>query len=143
MKTRITVFAALLAVLLFMPVAAPAQMAGQQYLFHVDIPFAFVAAAIHLPAGHYHVYHPGDPNLLILQKDDNRERAVVYIHTSETDGKNAGTKLVFNKYGDQYFLAQVWTEGDREMHLAFKCKAEQIQAARVEKPDVRVVLAKK
>jgi hypothetical protein len=143
MKTRIIVGATLLALILVVPIALQAQMAGQQYLFHVDIPFPFTAAGIHLPAGHYHVYHPGDPYLLILQKDDNRARAVVYVHTSETDSKAVSTKLVFSKYGDQHFLAQAWTERDREMHTAFKCKAEQILVAQFEKPEAKVVVARK
>jgi hypothetical protein len=143
MKTRIMVATTLLALILLAPFAGQAQMAGQQFLFHVDIPFLFVAAGTHLPAGHYHVYHPGDPNLLILHKDDNRARAVVYIQASETEAKAASTKLVFNKYGDKYFLSQVWTERDREVHQAFKCKAEQTLAAKLQNPEVKVVLARK
>ena len=142
MKLRSMAGATLLALLLFTPIVLQAQLAGQQYLFHVDIPFAFTAAGNHLPAGHYHVYHPGDPNLLILQKDDNLARAVVYIHASETRSKDASTKLVFNKYGDFYFLAQVWTEGNREMHAALKCKAEQQLAQTFDKPTAVAVLAK-
>ena len=140
MKARI-MGTMLLTIVLLAPITLQAQI--PQHLFHADIPFPFVAAGTHLPAGHYHVSNPGDPYLLIIQKDDNRARAVVYVHTSETDSKVASTKLVFNKYGDQYFLSQVWTERDRETHLAFKCKAEQILAAKVEKPGVRVVLARK
>jgi hypothetical protein len=142
MKAR-TMGAILLAIALFVPLALQAQMAGQQYLFHVDVPFPFMAGGSHLPAGHYHVYHPSDPNLVILQKDDNMARAVVYAHITETNSESASTKLVFNKYGDVYFLSQVWTENDREMHAALKCKAEQTLAAKYEKPGERVTLAKR
>jgi hypothetical protein len=31
----------------------------------VDIPFTFIAGGVHLPAGQYHVYHPGDPYLSV------------------------------------------------------------------------------
>ncbi len=141
MKAR-TLGAILLTIALFVPLALQAQMAGQQYLFHVDIPFPFIAGGSHLPAGHYHLYHPGDPNLLILQKDDNLARAVVYTHVNETDSESAATKLVFNKYGDQYFLAQAWTERDRDMHAALKCRAEQTLAAKYVKPGERVILAR-
>jgi hypothetical protein len=40
MKTRIMIGASLL-VLMLLPVTLQEQMAGQQYLFHVDIPFPF------------------------------------------------------------------------------------------------------
>lgn len=142
MKARIMVGATLLSLILFAPIALQAQMAGQQSLFQVDIPFAFVAAGSHLPAGHYRVSHPGDPYLVVIQSDDNRARAVVYVHLSEADSKAASTKLVFNKYGDRHFLAQVWTERDREVHQTLKCKAEQVLQAKFEKPEVRVILAK-
>lgn len=142
MKAHMIHVATLLVLILLVPIAMQAQMVGQQYLFHVDIPFPFIASGTHLPAGHYHVYHPGDPNLLILQKDDNLARAVVYAHVTETNSESSNTKLVFNKYGDQHFLAQVWTESDREMHAALKCKAEQTLAAKYEKPGERVILAK-
>ncbi len=143
MKPRIMVGATLLALILLAPLALQAQMAGQQYLFHVDIPFPFVTAGTHLPAGHYHVYHPGDPNLVIIQKDDNRARAVMYVQVSDTDSKAASTKLVFNKYGDQYFLSQVWTERDREVHQTFKCRMERAMMAQVRKPLSVAIAAKR
>jgi len=142
MKTRMIQGLTLLTLILLVPLTLRAQMAIQQPLFHVDIPFAFVAAGNHLPAGHYHLSHAGDPYVVIIQSDDNRARAAVYVHPSETDAKVASTKLVFNKYGDQYFLSQVWTERDREVHQAFKCKAEQILVAKFEKPGVKVILTK-
>ncbi len=141
MKPRIMAVALLFAVFLFAPAALQAQMAGQ-LLFHADIPFPFTAAGTHLPAGHYFVSHPGDPNLVIVQKDDYRARAVLYVHVSEASAKAAGTKLVFNKYGDRHFLSQVWTEGDRETHATLKCKAEQRLAEAFEKPTVVAILAK-
>jgi hypothetical protein len=143
MKTRIIHLAVLLALILLIPAALEAQMPIKQQLFRANIPFAFVAGGVHLPAGHYHVYHPGDPYLVVIEKDDGRARAMVYVHPSATGPSESSTKLVFNKYGDQYFLAQVWTEPDREVHQCFQCRAEQALMAQVGKQQLVVVAAKR
>ncbi len=141
MKSR-SIHAMVLAVVLFASLALHAQAAGQQFLFHIDIPFPFIAGGTPLPAGHYHVYHPGDPYLLTLEKDDYRARAVLYIYTTPADKKVDSTKLVFNKYGEQYFLSQAWTGRDHELHETLKCKAERIWAAKVDRPEHKIISAK-
>jgi hypothetical protein len=99
-----------------------------------------MAGGSHLPAGHYHVYHPGDPYLIVIEKDDGRARAMAYVHPETTKPNESSTKLVFNKYGNQYFLSQVWTEADQQVHHCFKCQMERELMARASKPQV-VVLA--
>ena len=143
MKTRMIHLAALLVLILLIPPSVQAQMAIKQPLFRVDIPFAFVVGGVHLPAGQYHVYHPGDPYLVVIEKDDGRARAMAYIHPSATNASESSTKLVFNKYGDQYFLAQVWTESDRELHQCFKCRTEQTLMAQAGKRQLVIIAAKK
>jgi hypothetical protein len=142
MRTRIIHLAALLAIILAVPALLHAQMAIKQPLFRVDIPFSFVAGGVHLPAGHYHVYHPGDPYLIVIEKDDGRARAMAYVHPSATNADESSTKLVFNKYGDQYFLSQVWTEADREVHQCFKCRMEQTLMAQAGRRQLVVIAAK-
>ncbi len=143
MKIRMIHLAFLLALLLLLPALLHAQMAIKQPLFQVDIPFAFVAGGVHLPPGQYHVYHPGDPYLIVIEKDDGRARAMEYVHPSTTDSRSSSTKLVFNKYGDQYFLSQVWTEPDQEVHQCFKCRMEKTAMAQNPKPQLVVVAAKR
>ena len=143
MKTRILNLAVLVALVVLLPAMLHAQMAIRQQLFQVDIPFAFVAGGVHLPAGHYSVYHPGDPYLIVIEKDDGRARAMAYVHPSATSPSESSTKLVFNKYGDQYFLSQVWTEPDQEVHQCFRCQAEQTLMAQAGKPELVVVAAKR
>ncbi len=142
MKTRILHLAALFAFILATPALLHAQMAIEQPMFRVDIPFAFVAGGVHLPAGQYHVYHFGDPYLVVIEKDDGRARAMAYVHPSATDPDLSSTKLVFNRYGDQYFLSQVWNEPDREMHECFKCRMEKTLMAQG-KPASVVLVAKR
>jgi hypothetical protein len=143
MKTRMIYLAVLLTLMLLIPAVLQAQMPIKQPLFRVDIPFAFVAGGVHLPAGQYLVHHPGDPYLIVMEKDDGRARAMVYVHPSATDLNGSTTKLVFNKYGDQYFLSQVWTEADPEVHQCFKCRMEQTLMAQAGKPQLVVVAARR
>jgi hypothetical protein len=143
MKTRIFNLAVLSALVVLLPAMLNAQMAIRQSLFRVDVPFAFIVGGVHLPAGHYRVYHPGDPYLIVIEKDDGRARAMAYVHPSASNADESSTKLVFNRYGDQYFLSQVWTEPDRELHQCFKCRMEQQLMAQSPKPQLVIVAAKR
>ena len=143
MKTRILNLMVLVATVVLLAATLNAQMALRQPLFNVDIPFAFVVAGSHLPAGHYHVYHPGDPYLIVLERDDGRARAMAYVHPSATDPSESSTKLVFNKYGAQHFLSQVWTENDPQVHDCFKGQMEQHLMAQSSKPQVVIIAAKR
>ena len=143
MEKRIFYLAAVIAMVMLMTAALNAQMPIRQPLFRIDIPFAFMAGGSHLPAGHYHVYHPGDPYLIVIEKDDGRARAMAYVHPAATNSDESSTKLVFNKYGNQYFLSQVWTEADQQVHHCFKCQMEREVMAQTSTPQVVVLAAKR
>jgi hypothetical protein len=70
-----------------------------------NVPFAFTAGNKHLPAGTYLV-SPESPELMRLQSGD---RSIgIYISTTPNFGDGSSTsKLIFHKYGDQYFLNKV------------------------------------
>ena len=143
MKTQMVRLAALLALIVLLPSLSQAQMPIKQLMMRIHIPFAFVAGGVHLPAGNYVVYHPGHPYLVVIETEDGKARGMEYVHPSATDPTASSTKLVFNKYGEQYFLSQVWTEPDREVHQAFKCRMEETLMAQNTKPHFVVVTAKR
>jgi hypothetical protein len=79
-----------------------------------NIPFSFIVGEKTLPAGEYTV----EPNrrdndkVWLVQSRDGRTSVLFTtapVRASETQDQ---TKFVFHKYGDQYFLSQVWTAGD-------------------------------
>jgi hypothetical protein len=48
----------------------------------------------------------------LIQSKDGRTSALfitMLVRANETQDK---TKLIFHKYGDQYFLTQIWTPGN-------------------------------
>jgi hypothetical protein len=85
----------LMAGVLVLSSMAATQVARAQEAMVVDIPFAFTAGSATLPAGEYRV-----------QKLD-RNSAVLLIHCWDA----RESKLVFNRYGNRYFLSQVWNAG--------------------------------
>lgn len=141
MKSRMIRLTVLVMAVAFLPAILHAQMVIKTPLFRVDVPFAFTAAGVHLPAGSYLVSHV-DPSLILIEKRDGKARALVYV-AIENSNSSTPTKLVFNKYGDQYFMAQVWTEQDQQVHHCTKCRAEKILAAQARHAEETVVLAQR
>jgi hypothetical protein len=141
MKSRTVHVAFLVVLVLSLPGLVQAQMAIKEPLARVDIPFAFSVGDMHLPAGQYHISHPGDPYFVLIEKDNGGARALVYVHPSAVNASES-TKLVFNKYGNHYFLSQLWTEPDQEVHQCFKSRMEKELMAQA-KPEPVVVVAKR
>jgi hypothetical protein len=135
MKTRIFIaLSTLSTALLWLTVALQAQTTAPRPLLTVDVPFEFVAGGMNLPAGQYHVLHIMNPNWILLRSNDGRAKAVVYVQVSATTVGGSSSKLVFNRYGEQYFLSQVWTRQDNEVHKCFKSSAELTLARSSQKP---------
>ena len=141
MKFRMIRLAVLVVAVAFLPAMLYAQMAIKTPLFRVDVPFAFMAAGVHLPAGSYIVSHV-DPSLILIETQDGKARALVYV-AIESSNSSTPTKLVFNKYGDQYFMAQVWTEKDQQVHHCTKCRAEMQLVAQTRQAEKIVIMARR
>jgi hypothetical protein len=141
MKSRMIRLTVLVMAIVFLPALLHAQMAIKTPLFRVDVPFAFMAAGVHLPAGYYLVSHV-DPSLILIETQDGKARALVHV-AIENSNSSALTKLVFNKYGDHYFLAQVWTEQDQQVHHCTKCPAERQLVAQAQHAEEAVILARR
>ena len=79
----------------------------------IDIPFSFTIGDKTLPAGEYTV----EPNrkdydkVWLLQSKDSRASVLFSTMSVRANETQEQTKLVFNKYGEQYFLSQIWTPG--------------------------------
>ena len=87
-------------------ISAHAQ-AGKQ--FTVTIPFNFYVAGKTLPAGQYHVGRSTeDSEGLVLRGTDGRTGVFVLTRGIQTAEVQQQSKLVFRRYGDQYFLGEVW-----------------------------------
>ncbi len=74
----------------------------------VNVPFAFRAGDTLLPAGKYVIQTNHANNSIVIQGERQDARIRVATFASEKlDAPTAGT-LVFHRYGENYFLWQVW-----------------------------------
>lgn len=144
MKNRIFISLSIVSTtLLWFTVALQAQMMPPKPLLTVDVPFEFVAGGMNLPAGQYDVFHVMSPDWIMLKNSDAHSTAVLLVHVSSLPGGQSNPKLVFNRYGEKYFLSQVWTEHDNEVHNCRKSGAELALAQSSQKlPEVATVYAK-
>jgi hypothetical protein len=144
MKTRISIALSIVSTaLLWFVVAVQAQTTAPRPLLSVDVPFGFVAGGMDLPAGQYHVYHMMNPREILLRSSDGHATAVLFVHVSSTPLGESSTKLVFNRYGEKYFLSQVWTAQDNEVHDCFKSSVERtLERSSQKLPEVATVYAK-
>lgn len=88
-------------------------VASAQEQMAVNIPFDFVAGNKTLPAGEYYVRSADAGRTLLLV--DRRDSSVsVYLPAIGVVAQEAQSqsKVVFNRYGERYFLAQVWSQGN-------------------------------
>jgi hypothetical protein len=85
---------------------AAASAFGQQRV-GVDIPFEFGLGNKVMPAGHYDVTQTSG---LVLVRCYTRGVAAFAQANNLGGGTNeiSQSRLIFNKYGDKYFLAEVW-----------------------------------
>jgi len=142
MKSRIVQLATLVSAVVLGTVTLDAQPTTTSHTFlRAKVPFAFIAGGVSLPAGEYRVYHPGNPYLVVIENNDGTARAMTYVHASPISPKEANTKLVFNKYGERYFLAEAWTERNQEVHQCFRSRMEQGLIAKAQKPTAVIVSA--
>src|SRR5882762_4237767 len=102
----------LMAGVLVLSSMAATQVARAQKTMVVDIPFAFTAGSATLPAGEYRVQKMDlNSAVLLIHCWDARASALVITNAAEAKEPQTESKLVFNRYGNRYFLSQVWTAG--------------------------------
>jgi hypothetical protein len=113
---RIALYAALL-------LAASASIAQtRQGDVVANIPFPFVVAHQTLPAGHY-IVSPANADALGIHDANNRGTFVPTQSTQRSANDNS-CKLVFHRYGDTYFLSEVWVAGNSNGRTLFRSRAE-------------------
>jgi hypothetical protein len=109
-KQLLKVFAmlSLVAVLAGVPVAA--RPVNQ---IKVNIPFEFTAGNQTLPAGDYTVNRSyASAGIYVIQSANYRHTATVQTIDKQAQHGQTNARLVFRRYGDQSFLAQIWGGGN-------------------------------
>ena len=115
MKNQILKTTAILG--LFFMLAMTSVQAQTPSRVEVKIPFDFAAGKTMFKAGTYSIKRVSD-NMLAIRTIDGKTTKLVDAPLSigSRDSK-AGERLVFNQYGTQYFLSQVWLSVDSGRQL--------------------------
>jgi hypothetical protein len=90
-------------------VATQSASAQTSSVAEVNIPFAFHTPTQSLPAGVYRVDRDG--KLLILKSANSKGGFVLTHEVIKTKAPDHGY-VVFERYGDTYYMEQIWTAGN-------------------------------
>jgi hypothetical protein len=124
--------------ILLLATAAQAQTTNVK----ASIPFAFVVGNHAYSAGEYTVKSLSQDSAAIrVDNADESEKGITISNACSKGQPADGTTLVFQRLGDNYFLYQIWTEGNslgREFPMS---KAEVKIAKNYSKPELVIVAA--
>ena len=112
-KQMLKGFTMLMLVVALAFVTAVASANGQSRNVKADIPFEFAVGDQALPAGEYAVRSATTAGDALMIRAENAKSSAVRLTNPIEDKRNRGqVKLVFHRYGERYFLAEVWTGAD-------------------------------
>jgi hypothetical protein len=132
----------LLAIALSLPLLLSAAAQAQTTQLKVMVPFEFIAGNVQLPAGEYEVTSAGSwggPTLLVRNVNSKGGSFVVSFSCSSKKPA-ADAKLVFHRYGQQYFLAEVWNRNS-SLGNQIRVNSRQTQLAGNQSGDEVVLIA--
>ncbi len=116
-----TMLALTIALALATAVASNAQ-SGNRVV--ADIPFAFTVGDQPMPSGQYESREANSQgNALVIQSKDAKSSAI-RLTTSIRPDESKSARLVFHRYGERYFLAEVWSGGDSTGRQLMKSRQE-------------------
>ncbi len=116
-----------LVILATLSFAATSLVAQSQPPIKVNVPFNFVAGAKALPAGEYRVQVNG-PSVVWIRSADYKTTLNLIANSAENARMNGVAALKFNRYGDRYFLSQIWMGSNLGQEVP-KTRAEREQIA--------------
>ncbi len=103
-----------------------------------SIPFAFVVGDKAFPAGEYSLTRlnpQSDKAAMAIKSADGRLSKIMLLTPVESGKTQESARLVFMRYGEHYFLSQVWTSADRIGLELPKSRSERTLLARAKAGD--------
>ena len=108
-----------------------------------DIPFYFMVGNTTYPTGSYAVQYTNPQGVFVIRIGEDESRSMLLWSNTvpAKSGEDNSPRFIFNRYGDQYFLTQVWAGGDidgrelpelqRQRELAKEYLAENVSVPQV------------
>ena len=109
--------------ILIVPIIAAAQMKPGDRVV-TQVPFKFMVGTVEMPAGEYTV-QLADQKLVLLTVGNLEAKRWVYAKAIPDQGSKAqNAALVFHRYGDRYFLAELKVKDSRTSYAFQPTKLE-------------------
>jgi hypothetical protein len=88
---------------------------GDKPIRKVEIPFDFSVRDKTLPAGVYSISRVNqDKTMLLLRSEDGREAVNISTYSVQAKQRPEKGKLIFHRYGETYFLSQIWEPNEMQ-----------------------------
>jgi hypothetical protein len=107
-----------------------------------NIPFSFIVGKTTFPAGEYTVKNSLIDGVLQISAEDSSRRALISTLGVEANKGSNQTKLIFHRYGDQYFLSQIWVENEASGRELPRTRTEKELRAKAASDSVTILAAK-
>jgi len=146
-----TILSLVVALTITFAVSAAADSLGS---IRVDVPFEFSAGQRVFPAGKYTIRQAGvsTNGLIQIRSEDGKASVFLSTHYAQSVQSRDESALIFHRYGDQYFLFQVWAVGETigleipkssmERQAARGIEANKGQSARSGEPAEVIIVAR-
>ena len=90
-----------------------------------NVPFEFIVGNKTFEAGDYEVNAATlGAEAMVIRNEDSRRAITRLTNPIVTMSPKSSARLVFHKYGDTYFLAEVWSGGDYNGRQLLESKRE-------------------
>lgn len=96
----------------FLALVGCLSLGAQSIRLQATIPFEFRVGQHLMPPGEYAVTHSA--GVLSFRTYSGKPKGAIILVNGTQKGSGGSTKnqLVFNRYGEEYFLSQVWQSGE-------------------------------
>ncbi len=110
-------------------ISLPAHAQGAGSNMTVNVPFGFELGSKYLAPGTYTISRPLND---IVEIRNRSGAALLVTHSGESSKATKSSKVVFDKYGDHYFLRQIWFNPEDNTYMECAQSKAEKQAKRSE-----------
>lgn len=115
--------------LAFAPVTFPCHGQTAGHLMSVNVPFGFEMGSKHFEPGTYTVRTPSTG---VIELSGNHTAGLALTHDEQGYKTTKTAKVVFDRYGDRYFLRQIWFNPEESSYAECPESKSEKQAKRSE-----------
>ena len=108
-----------------------------------DIPFSFHVGKSAMTAGSYGLQGDSARGGILTMRSDSGSGTVIFNTIPDSTSRPTdNAKLVFNKYGEEYFLSEVWTPNSTRFATLAKPRKELDLVAKGKIPEQTILIAR-